>query len=102
MALGGAAGQAPQQLQAGDIVTLASSAALHCMSNGAPPPQVPQLVLVSAPLMQAQPAGGLVGSPAEEAHALAHEAAQLQAQAQNFKARGPTAAFLTDVHMMHG
>jgi hypothetical protein len=91
MALG-AGGQAPQQLQAGDIATLASSAALHCMSNGAPPPQVPQLVLVSSapPMQQAPPAGGLAGDAAGEAHALAHEAAQLQAQAQSFKVSAPT------------
>ena len=84
--------QPPQQLQPGDILSLAGSAARQCIANGAPPPQVPQLMLASSPpplqaQQQQQEAGVLLGDPAAEAHALAQEAAHLQAQAQNFKAR---------------
>ena len=102
MSLGGGQGAASgaQQPHATELAALASSAARRSMANGAPPPQVPQLLLMSQtapsslhPQHQQQAPGGAPHSSTPqhrvaiaEARVLAQEAAHLQAQAKNFKA----------------
>ncbi len=104
MSLGGGQGSVPgARPHAAELAALASSAAQRSVANGAPPPQVPQLLLMSQqpgqPSLHAQQhqqhgGGGAPPHPPTpqhrvalaEARVLAQEAAHLQAQAKNFKA----------------
>ena len=100
MSLGGGQGSAPgAQPHAAELAVLEGSAAQRSIANGAPPPQVPQLLGMSqqpGQPSQHQQHGGSGAPPHSptpqhrvaiaEARVLAQEAAHLQAQARNFKA----------------